>query len=30
MYGDGLEPDELAEEASGRVGSYVEATVFSS
>jgi len=30
MYGDGLEPDESAEEVSGWVGSYVEATVFSS
>jgi hypothetical protein len=30
MYGDGPKPDESAEEASGWVGSYVEATVFSS
>ncbi len=28
MYGDGLEPDESAKEASGWVGSYVEAIVF--
>jgi hypothetical protein len=30
MYGDGPEPDESTEEASSWVGSYVEATVFSS
>jgi hypothetical protein len=30
MYGDGPEPDESVEEASGWVRSYVEATVFSS